>query len=51
MKFLTLLVLIGFALPAKSKNFNIIDYGAKADGKTPNTKAIQNAIDAAAVWG
>ncbi|MEN0052043.1 MAG: glycosyl hydrolase family 28 protein [Mucilaginibacter sp.] len=51
MKFLTLLVLIGLALPAKSKNFNIIDYGAKADGKTVNTKAIQKAIDAAAVNG
>ena len=29
------------------KEFNVIKYGAIADGKTLNTKAIQKAIDAA----
>ena len=29
------------------KNYNIVDYGAIADGKTLNTKAIQAAIDSA----
>ena len=32
---------------SKKKVYNIVDYGAVADGKTLNTKAIQSAIDAA----
>ena len=36
-----LLPVIGF-----SKNYNILHYGAKADGITLDTKAIQSAIDA-----
>ncbi|MEI7767169.1 MAG: glycosyl hydrolase family 28 protein [Phycisphaerae bacterium] len=32
-------------------DFNILQYGAVADGTTLNTQAIQNAIDAAAVHG
>ena len=33
--------------PTTKKTYNIVDYGAIADGKTLNTKAIQAAIDAA----
>jgi polygalacturonase len=33
--------------PPARKTYNIVDYGAIADGKTLNTKAIQAAIDAA----
>ena len=47
--FLTLLITIGIArfmtLNAQ-QSFNILDYGAVADAKTLNTKAIQKAIDA-----
>jgi len=39
------LVINQFALQAK--DYNILAYGAKADGKTMNTTAIQSAIDAA----
>ena len=33
------------------KTYNIVHYGANADGKTLNTKAIQSAIDAANAAG
>ena len=36
---------------ASDKRYNITDYGAVADGKTLNTKAIQSAIDEAAKKG
>src|ERR1700712_1205606 len=42
---LTLLLLAVFGLKAKATAINIMQYGAKADGKTVNTKAIQRAID------
>lgn len=39
---------VAFGQQAHSKKtYNIVDYGAVADGKTLNTKAIQSAIDAA----
>ena len=34
-----------FAIGSIGKRYNILDFGAKPDGKTLNTQAIQNAID------
>lgn len=38
-------------MPAGRVLINILDYGARADGKADNTKAIQDALDAAAAAG
>ncbi len=52
MKKLTFLILLlSHTVFADTKPFNIAAYGAKADGKTKNTIAIQKAIDLAAVNG
>ena len=46
--FLVAQSIVVYAQPVHSKKiFNIVDYGAVANGKTLNTKAIQAAIDAA----
>lgn len=42
---------IRFKTPAKGKIYNILDYGAKADSLTINTRAIQSAIDACTAGG
>jgi polygalacturonase len=46
--FIVLLLITGIV---SAQNFNIIDYGAVADGKTINTTAIQAAIDRCAQVG
>jgi hypothetical protein len=48
---LLLLFSMVFSVPAKAIYYNVLDFGAKGDGKTNNTKAINAAINAAAKHG
>jgi Endopolygalacturonase len=49
---LTIFLLIAvFSAAARQSMYNVIDFGAKGDGKTNNTKAINTAIDAASKNG
>jgi len=52
-KYLLILFLCGinWAVFAQNKTYNIADFGAVADAKTINTKAIQKAIDACSLGG
>jgi polygalacturonase len=50
MKIFPLIIILSFALSfasAREKTYNIVDFGAKADGTTNNTQAIQTAINKA----
>ncbi len=44
-------VLLVLNVPVSAKTFNVLDFGAKGNGATLDTAAIQNAIDAAAADG
>ncbi len=48
---LSFLVLFSVNLFCQIKSYNIIDFGAKADGITNNSTAIQKAIDKASSNG
>ncbi|MDO6761261.1 glycosyl hydrolase family 28 protein [Tamlana sp. 2_MG-2023] len=45
MKHLILYLLILFSVQAYAKEYNVLDYGAKGDGRTLDTKSVQKAID------
>ena len=53
MKKITVLLfyLIVASVSAQEMFYNVLDYGARGDGKTNNTKAINAAVDAAAKNG
>jgi polygalacturonase len=50
-KLLLLGAMVALNLPLAAKDFNVLNYGAKGDGVTVDTAAIQRAIDAAAEAG
>lgn len=52
MRFMILTLLLSFSVKlAISQTFNVLDYGAKGDGRTLNTAAINNAVEACAKAG
>src|SRR6185437_13448074 len=50
-KILMLAAALAFGLPVWAKDFNVLDFGARGDGATLDTAAVQRAIDAAAADG
>ncbi|MFY0625801.1 MAG: glycoside hydrolase family 28 protein [Reichenbachiella sp.] len=48
---LIIVIIITSTLKSYSKDYNVLEYGAKADGVSIDTKAVQKAIDACASGG
>ncbi len=48
LKIVMIVLALTFSVSAQDMFYNIVDYGAKGDGKTNNTKAINTAINVAA---
>lgn len=52
MKFIKCLLVLGlFAVNVSAMDYSVSDFGARGDGKTVNTRAIQRVIDLCAEKG